>query len=103
MHEEAAEALHAGIESRHPDAASLEKEPISRLAGELGLRPTVFDRWHKECFKNGTAAFEQKGPCSHSADQERIAYLERKIQTKDEVLAEWMAQHVALEKTLGAL
>jgi len=40
---------------------------------------------------------------NHSADQERIAYLEKKIQTKDEVLAELMAEHVTLKKTLGEL
>jgi len=40
---------------------------------------------------------------NHSAEQERIAYLEKKIQTKDEVLAERMAEHVALKKTLGEL
>jgi hypothetical protein len=34
---------------------------------------------------------------------DRIAYLEKKIQTKDEVLAELMAEHVALKKTLGEL
>ena len=38
---------------------------------------------------------------NHSAEQERIAYLEKKIQTKDEVLAERMAEHVALKKRLG--
>src|SRR5262249_54428958 len=47
------------------------------------------------------AAFEQKRPSNHSADQERIAYLSKKIQTKDEVLAELMAEYVALKKTLG--
>jgi hypothetical protein len=40
---------------------------------------------------------------NHSAEQERIAYLEKKIQTKDEVLAERMAEHVALKETLGEL
>ncbi len=79
----------------------MEKEPISKLCDELGLRPTVFYRWQKEFFENGAAAFEQKRPSSHSADQERIAYLEKKIQTKDEVLAELMAEHVALKKRLG--
>jgi hypothetical protein len=34
--------------------------------------------------ENGAAAFEQKRPTSHSADQERIAYLQKKIQTKDD-------------------
>ena len=77
----------------------LEKEPISKLCDELGLQPTVFYRWQKEFFENGAAAFEQKRPTNHSAEQERIAYLEKKIQTKDEVLAE----HVALKKAWGTL
>jgi hypothetical protein len=29
--------------------------------------------------------------------------LEKKVQTKDEVLAELMAEHIALEKSLGEL
>ncbi len=79
----------------------LDKVPVSELCEELGLRPTVFYRWQKELFENGSAAFEQKARPNHSADQERIAYLEKKIQTKDEVLAELMAEHVALKKRLG--
>ena len=35
--------------------------------------------------------------------QKRIEFLEKKIQTKDEVLAELMAEHVALKKSLGEL
>jgi transposase-like protein len=81
----------------------LEKEPISKLCDELGLQPTVFYRWQKEFFENGAVAFEQKARPNHSADRERIAHLEKKIQTKDEVLAELMAEHVALKKTLGEL
>jgi transposase len=75
----------------------LEKEPLSKLCDELGLQPTVFYRWQKEFFENGAAAFEQKRRTDHSAEQGRIAYLER-IQTKDEVLAELIAEHVALKK-----
>ena len=45
----------------------LEKEPISKLCDEVGLRPTVFYRWQKEFFENGAAAFEQKRPTHHSA------------------------------------
>jgi transposase len=81
----------------------LENEPISKLCDELGLKPTVFYRWQKEFFENGAAAFVQKAVPNHSADQERIVYLEKKIQTKNEVLAELMAEHVALKKTLGEL
>jgi len=78
----------------------LEKEPISKLCDGVGLQPTVFYRWQKESFENGAAAFEQKTRPNQSADQERIAYLE-KIQTKDEVLAELMTEHVAQKKRLG--
>ena len=81
----------------------LEQEPISRLCDELGLQPTVFYRWQKEFFENGAAAFQQKARPNHPAEQERIAYLEKKIQTKDEVLAELMAEWVAPKKTLGEL
>jgi transposase len=82
----------------------LDKEPISKLCDELGLQPTVFYRWQKEFFENGVSAFEQRrSSTNHSAEQERIAYLEKKIQTKDEVLAELMAEHVALKKEIGEL
>jgi hypothetical protein len=35
--------------------------------------------------------------------QKRIELLEKKVRTKDEVLAELMAEHVALKKHLGSL
>ena len=81
----------------------LEKEPISKLCDETGLQPTQFYRWQKEFFENGAAAFERKLRSNHQAEQERIAYLEKKLQTKDEVLAELMAEYVALKKSLGEL
>jgi transposase len=81
----------------------VEGAPISDLCDELGLQPTVFYRWQKEFFENGAAAFQHRGRNNHLAEQERIAYLERKIQTKDEVLAELMAEHVALKKRVGEL
>ena len=81
----------------------LEKEAISKLCDELGLQPTVFYRWQKEFFENGAVAFQAKGRSDHQAEQERIEYLEKKIQRKDEVLAELMGEHIALKKALGEL
>jgi transposase len=81
----------------------VENVAVSDLCEELGLQPTVFYRWQKEFFENGAAAFEQKGGRSHQAERERIEYLEKKIQTKDEVLAELMAEHIALKKSFGEL
>ena len=81
----------------------LSQEPISKLCDELGLQPTVFYRWQKEFFENGAAAFENKARPNLQPQQQRIEYLEKKIQTKDEVLAELMAEHVALKKSLGEI
>ena|ERR1051325_5600102 len=78
----------------------LKHEPISKLCDELGLQPTVFYRWQKEFFENRAVAFQPKTRLNPSAEQERIDYLEKKIQTKDEVLAELMAEHVALKKKI---
>jgi len=81
----------------------LEKEPVSKLCDELKLQPTVFYRWQKEFFENGAAAFENKPGNRRPPEQQRIERLEQKIQTKDEVLAELMAEHVALKKSLGEI
>ena len=55
--------------------------------------------------ENGAAAFESKErPARQVAEkQQRIEFLEKKMQSKDEVLAELMAEHVALKKSLGEL
>jgi transposase-like protein len=81
----------------------LEQVPVSKLCEENGLQPTVFYRWQKELFENGAAAFQAKERPARQVEekQKRIEFLEKKVQTKDEVLAELMAEHIALKKSLG--
>ncbi len=83
----------------------VDKVPVSDLCEELSLQPTVFYRWQKEFFENGAAAFQpQERPHRQVEEkQKRIEFLEKKVQTKDEVLAELMAEHIALKKSLGEL
>ena len=81
----------------------LEGAVVSALCDEVGLQPTVFYRWQKEFFENGAAAFQTKGRIDQQAEKERIEFLEKKIQRKDEVLAELMGEYVALKKELGEL
>src|ERR1700688_4479660 len=83
----------------------LDHVPVYDLCEELGLQPTVFYRWQKECFENGAAAFHSKERPARQVEekQKRIEFLEKKVQTKDEVLAELMAEHIALKKSLGEL
>jgi transposase len=100
IREKCSEALH--ILDRFHIGAKMNKALDEVRAGESRRMATEgFYRWQKEFFENGAAAFEQKARPNHAADQERIGYLEKKIQTKDEVLAELMAEHVALKKRLG--
>src|ERR1039458_922929 len=70
------------IQRRH----LLDKVPVSDLCEELGLQPTVFYRWQKEFFENGAAAFQGKGRPDHQAEQQRIEFLEKKIQTIEIIL-----------------
>ena len=83
----------------------LEKKPVSDRCDQHGIHPTLFYRWQKEFFENGAAAFQTSERPRRQAEekQKRIEFLEKKVQTKDEVLAELMAEHIALKKSLGEL
>jgi len=72
---------------------------VSDLCEELAVQPTVFYRWQKEFFENGAAAFQAPERPRRQADekQKRIEFLEKKVQTKDEVPAKLMAEHIALK------
>ena len=83
----------------------MDKVPVSDLCEETGLRPTVFYRWQKEFFENGAAAFQSQ-ECPHrqvEEKQKRIEFLEKKVQTKDEVPAELMAAHRVRKTSWGTL
>jgi transposase-like protein len=83
----------------------IEKEPVSDICDRLRLNPNVFYRWQKVFFENGAAAFDQAGnglKDSHAKKLERQnAQLKIRLAGKDEVIAEIMASHVQLKKSLG--
>ena len=82
----------------------LEKVPISDRCDEYGIQPTLFYHWQKVFLENGTAAFEQTNrgrKAGEGAKDRKIAALEAKLRTKNEVLAELMEEHVQLKKELG--
>jgi transposase len=81
----------------------LEQVAISDLCDEYNLRPTVFNRWMKEFFENGAAAFTKENSHQKKAEEARIQKLEAKLQTKNEVLSELMEEHIQLKKDLGEL
>jgi transposase-like protein len=83
----------------------LENKPVSDLCDELGIPPAMFYRWQKEFFENGHVAFEngRKVKAADQAKEERVQWLEAKLQRKNEVLAELMEEHTQLKKELGEL
>lgn len=81
----------------------VEKVAVSDVCEHLGIQPTQFYRWQQQFFENGASAFDAKPKSNGSVEKERIAFLEQKIQRKDEVLAELMEEHVALKKSLGEI
>ena len=79
----------------------LEQVLISDLCDEYNLQPSVFNRWMKEFFENGAAAFVKDSSRQKRAEEKRIQKLEAKLQTKNEVLSELLEEHIQLKKDLG--
>ncbi len=78
--------------------------PISELCEEHHIQPTLFYQWQRQLFENGAAAFERKGkPKPSTAEKRRIAKLETKLATKNEVIAELMEENVKAKKANGEL
>ena len=62
-------------------------EVPQRSAGSF-LQPTVFYRWQKEFFENGAVAFRRQTRSGKASEQQQMAARERKLQRRNEVLAE---------------
>ena len=78
----------------------LEQVPVSDLCDEYDLQPTVFYRWQKQLFEKGAAVFERQTDPTTPLKR-RVAHLEGKIATKNEVIAELMEAQVQTKKELG--
>ena len=85
----------------------IEKEPVSDICDQHGLNPNVFYNWQKIFFENGATAFARSGSgvkdsCSKKLERQN-AQLQAKLSGKNEVIAEIMASHVQLKKSLGQI
>ena len=76
---------------------------VSDVCDEHRLKPSVFYRWQKELFEHGTAAFERGQPRGEVKQAKRVAKLEEKLQTKDNVIAEIMGELIAQKKRNGEI
>jgi hypothetical protein len=60
-------------------------------------------RWQEKLFQNAAAVFEGGTQNGTRAEREQSQRLESKLRQKDEVIAELMAEHIALKKEFGEL
>jgi transposase len=83
----------------------VDKVPLSDLCDEYKIVPNQVYAWQKVLFENAAKAFESNGrpPSKEAAQQDKIAKLEEKLQTKNEVIAELMEENVKAKKANGEL
>ena len=84
------------------------KEPVSKLAEELGVQPGQIHQWVQLVLAQAETAFDRaaRGSAPDKAATQReakIAALEAKLIQKNEVIGELMQEHVQLKKELGEL
>lgn len=83
----------------------LERVPVSDICEQQQLNPTVFYRWLKTFFENGTAAFQSSSkpdPLTRNL-QRKVEKLETRLKEKNEVIAEVTEEFVSLKKERGGL
>lgn len=76
----------------------LEDVPVSDICDELGIQPSLFYDWQRVLFSSGSQVFNRKAENGMTRHTQEVTRLEAKLRKKDEVLAEVMAEYVALKK-----
>jgi transposase-like protein len=82
-----------------------DKVPVSDLADELGVQPSLIHLWVRLVLDGAEKAFE-RSPGAKRDDARKDQHIERleaKLVDKNEVIAELMHEHVVLKKELGEL
>jgi len=82
-----------------------DKVPVSDLADAFGVQPSQIHTWVKQVLDQAEKAFERsEGPRRKEASKDaKIAQLEEKLTTKNEVISELMEENVKAKKANGEL
>jgi|SRR5579872_4285219 len=81
------------------------KEPISKLAEELQVQPSLIHTWVNQVLEQAQRAFERSAGARSAVQtsERRIEQLEAKLVQKNEVIAELMEENVRAKKATGEL
>lgn len=97
------ESVKASVVRRHLS----DRVPVSELASELDVQPSLIHLWVKQVLDQAEKAFQRPkgGRKSKVEDQkaQRIEKLEAKLAVKNEVIAELMEENVKAKKANGEL
>lgn len=70
--------------------------PIGKLAEQHGIQPTVLYLWKKEFFENATTIFKREK--ANHVEGKKLQKLEEKIQQKDSLISELIADNLKMKK-----
>ena len=79
----------------------LEGKAVSDICDEQGLQPTVFYRWQKQLFEEGSIVFRRPNDTETKELRQQNTQLKEKLAKKDEVLVELLEEYVKVKKELG--
>ena len=82
-----------------------DKVPVSDLADEFDVQPSQIHTWVKQVLDRAEKAFERPdGPRRKEVGKDaKIAQLEEKLATKNEVISELMEENIKAKKANGEL
>lgn len=81
----------------------VEGVPISEVCEELGIQPSLFYDWQRVLFSSAEQVFNRQPETGMTRHVQEVTELKSKLRQKDEVLAEVMAEYVALKKNSGGV
>ena len=79
----------------------LEGVAVSDVCDEHGLQPTVFYRWQKQLFEEGSIVFRRPNDTEAKELRRQNTQLKEKLAKKDEVMVELLEEYVKVKKELG--
>ena len=81
----------------------VEGVPVSDICEEMGIQPSLFYDWQRVLFASAEQVFNRKPEEGLTRHLQEVTELKSKLRQKDEVLAEVMAEYVALKKNNGVV
>ena len=81
----------------------LEQTPVSDICDELNITTTLFYRWQKEFFENGSRAFTKDDDSNLKKAEKENSQLKATTSQKNDVIAELVVENLNLKKKRGLI